>query len=173
MLKIFKLNQNAILPCFGTGQSACFDISACLVGNNLSKIKSYSSMNELVELDCCSFDEQNTPYITIPSWFRVLIPTGLIFDIPQGYSVRVHARSGLALKQGLVLANHEGVIDSDYIQECFVMIKNDSFNRVIIKHGDRIAQGELVKSLDYLIEQCYNAPSQKTNRNGGFGSTGV
>ena len=65
------------------------------------------------------------------------------------------------------------MIDSDYIQECFVMIKNDSLSRTIIKHGDRIAQGELVKSLDYSVEECYTTPCQKTNRNGGFGSTGV
>ena len=53
------------------------------------------------------------------------------------------------------------------------MLKNDSLDRVTIKHGDRIAQGELVKSLDYTIEECYTKPVQKTDRNGGFGSTGV
>jgi dUTPase len=43
----------------------------------------------------------------------------------------------------------------------------------VVKHGDRIAQGELMKNLDYTIEECYTAPLQKTDRVGGFGSTGV
>ena len=171
MLKIFKTNPNAILPTFGTTQSACFDISACFIGNNLTKIKAYSAMNRLIELDCCVY-EKDIFHIEIPSNFRVLIPTGLIFNIPIGYSILIHPRSGLSLKQGLILANAEGIIDSDYIQECFIMIKNDSMNRITISHGDRIAQGELVKSLDYSIEECYTTPHQKTDRIGGFGSTG-
>jgi dUTP pyrophosphatase len=169
-LGIFKTKPSATTPSFATQQSACFDISACLTDD---KIKAYSALNQQIEIDCCSFDENNTPQVTIPSYFRVLIPTGLVFDIPKGYSIRIHPRSGLSFKQGIVLANSEGVIDSDYIHECFIMVKNDSLDRVTIKHGDRIAQGELVKSLDYTIEECYTNPVQKTDRNGGFGSTGV
>jgi dUTP pyrophosphatase len=45
----------------------------------------------------------------------MLIPTGLIADIPEGFSVRIHSRSGLAFKQGVYLTNCEGVIDSDYV----------------------------------------------------------
>jgi dUTPase len=54
-----------------------------------------------------------------------------------------------------------------------IILKNDSSDVVTIKHGDRIAQGELVKSLDYSLNPCYNPPTQKSNRIGGFGSTGV
>lgn len=172
MLKIYRINPDATLPIFGTTQSACFDISACFIGNNLTKIKAHTPMNDAVGLDCCSFSGAALQ-LQIPSQFRVLIPTGLIFDIPEGYSVRIHPRSGLSFKQGLTIANAEGVIDSDYTQECFVMVKNESMDRIFISHGDRIAQGELVKSLDYYIEECYTTPSQKTDRNGGFGSTGT
>ena len=101
------------------------------------------------------------------------IPTGLILDIPEGYSVRIHARSGLAYKKGINLLNCEGIIDSDYTDELKILLYNTSNIDFHIKHGDRIAQGELVKSLDYTIEECYTAPSQKTDRVGGFGSTGV
>jgi len=164
MLKYYKLYPNAIVPKFATQDSACFDLSACLSGR---KIKFYSRMNE-------SFiSEERIDGFEIPAEMRVLIPTGLVLDIPTGYSVRIHARSGLSLKQGLVLANSEGIIDSDYTDELMIMIKNDSLQRIKINHGDRIAQGELVKSLDYTLEECYNRPTQKTDRNGGFGSTGV
>jgi dUTP pyrophosphatase len=94
-------------------------------------------------------------------------------DIPQGYSVRLHARSGTSLKQGLVLANAEGVIDSDYVEEVFVMLHNISGNAVTINHGDRVAQAELVKNVEYSVEETPARPLPKTNRQGGFGSTGI
>ena len=71
------------------------------------------------------------------------------------------------------MANCEGIIDSDYVDELKVIIVNNGGEPFVIKHGDRICQGELVKSLDYTLEQCYTKPVQKTDRNGGFGSTGV
>jgi dUTP pyrophosphatase len=104
---------------------------------------------------------------------RVLVPTGLVLDIPQGYSVRIHPRSGLSLKQGLTLVNAEGVIDSDYVEELFIPLYNASSISVQLKHGDRIAQGELVRTELYEIVESTTRPERKTDRAGGFGSTGV
>ncbi len=109
----------------------------------------------------------------VPAKHTIAISTGLILDIPVGYSVRIHPRSGLAYKKGITLLNAEGIIDSDYTDELKILLYNTSNMDFIIQHGDRIAQGELVKNLDYVIEECYNAPVQKTDRVGGFGSTGV
>ena len=53
----------------------------------------------------------------VPARHSMAIPTGLILDIPIGYSVRVHPRSGLAYKKGVTLLNAEGIIDSDYTDE--------------------------------------------------------
>jgi len=87
--------------------------------------------------------------------------------------VRVYARSGLSTKTGLCLANSVGVIDSDYVEEVFVPIINNSDQMVPLYHGDRIAQAELV--LDTRVEPVYilERPRRKTDRDGGFGSTGV
>lgn len=109
----------------------------------------------------------------VPARHSMAIETGLILDIPVGYSVRIHPRSGLAYKKGITLLNAEGIIDSDYTDELKIILFNTSNLDFIIEHGDRIAQGELVKNLDYKIEECYTAPTQKTDRVGGFGSTGV
>ncbi len=141
-LKIYKLHENAVMPKFGTLDSACFDISAYGDHKIIGKQ-------------------------------RDAIPTGLILDIPKGYSVRIHPRSGLAYKKGINLMNCEGIIDSDYIDELKILLYNTTDICFEISHGDRIAQGELVKTLDYSIEECYTAPNQKTDRIGGFGSTGV
>ena len=109
----------------------------------------------------------------VPAKHTIAITTGLILDIPTGYSVRIHPRSGLAYKKGITLLNAEGIIDSDYTDELKILVYNTSNIEFIIHHGDRIAQGELVKNLDYTIEECYTQPQQKTDRVGGFGSTGV
>jgi dUTP pyrophosphatase len=87
--------------------------------------------------------------------------------------VRIHARSGLSLKNGIVLANSEAVIDSDYVEETMVMITNISGNAFYINHSDRIAQAELVPQLKYEISQSRDVPLKKGNRDGGLGSTGV
>jgi len=110
---------------------------------------------------------------TVPARHTMPISTGIILDIPVGYSVRIHPRSGLAYKKGITLLNAEGIIDSDYTNELMVLLYNTSNVNFVVRHGDRIAQGELMKNLDYTIEECYTAPSQKTDRVGGFGSTGV
>jgi dUTP pyrophosphatase len=115
----------------------------------------------------------NDQSITLMPGDRVMVPTGLILDIPDGYSVRVHARSGLSLKQGLILVNSEGVIDSDYVEELFVLLTNVSENAQVIKNGDRIAQAELVKKEEYALWEIFEAPAKKTDRDGGMGSTGT
>ena len=163
-LQFYKTTPAAFDPHWGTDHAACFDLKACLEAGTTVKI--YDSGNVALEVQIVS----NFLYIMPGS--RVMIPTGLIFDIPVGYSVRVHSRSGLSLKQGLVLANHEGVIDSDYVDPTMIVVKNDSKVSVIVTHGDRIAQAEMVPDIAYCVEEISDKPQQKTNRQGGFGSTG-
>ena len=103
---------------------------------------------------------------------RVLVPTGLIFDIPAGYSVRLHSRSGLAYKEGLYLTNCEGIIDHDYIEPVFAMMTNISQAPKSINNGDRICQAELVEKVYHSLLEIQEPPTQKTERDGGFGSTG-
>jgi len=172
-LGCYKIYEDSTLPTFGTKQSACFDIYSYLPNNEL--LTAYTIQNEKIKIPCCSYEEdKETKYFEIFPGIRALIPTGLIFNIPKGHSIRIHARSGLAFKEGLVLANSEGIIDQDYIDPCYIMLTNISTERIKIKHGQRIAQGELVKTLDYSIEVCYTKPFiEGSTRIGGFGSTGL
>jgi len=103
---------------------------------------------------------------------RALIPTGLIFDIPKGYSVRLYPRSSLALKQGLTLANNVGIIDSDYVEPVYMMVYNISGYQQFVFDEIRMCQAEMVKELPYIIMEIDVRPEQKTDRDGGFGSTG-
>lgn len=164
-LKIYKTHPDVILPTFATKQSACFDIAMQFHGKN--SYKGYDSCNKEFTRN------HGNGKVHITAGDRVLVPTGLILDIPEGYSVRLHPRSGLSLKQGLVLANSEGVIDADYVEEVFVLIHNISENGIWINNGDRIAQAELVKVEEYVIEETKDRPNEKTERSGGMGSTGL
>ena len=171
-LKFYKLNEQAQLPAFATKQSACFDLYANLVVNE--NVQYYNSLTTKELPRRVSFDiNSNRPYLQINNMERMLIPTGLIADIPEGFSVRLHSRSGLAFKQGVYLANCEGIIDSDYVDPIFAMVTNISNVPTRIYDGDRICQGELVRCEKYTLNESDEAPTQKTDREGGFGSTGT
>ena len=90
----------------------------------------------------------------------------------MGYYIKVHPRSGNALKKGLITANNVGIVDEDYVEESNLIMRNVSQTSIQIDHGDRIAQAELRKVEDFQIKLLNKRPKQKTNRDGGFGSTG-
>jgi dUTP pyrophosphatase len=167
-LKIFKTHPEVQLPKFATKQSACFDISYQAWGKG--SYKGYNKVNANFERQIGSGAEG---VITITPGDRVMIPTGMILDIPEGYSVRLHPRSGLSLRHAITLANCEAVIDSDYFEELFLLIQNNSEVSVNIHHGERLAQAELVKDEHYTIEETLVQPTQRTDRTGGLGSTGL
>lgn len=171
-LKFYRTTESAILPTFATKQSACFDLYANLI--NGEEVQYYQAIATKVLPRKVSFDiNTNRSFIPINNEERMLIPLGLIADIPEGFSVRLHSRSGLAFKQGVYLTNCEGIIDSDYVDPMFAMVTNMSNVPVKIYDGDRICQGELVRCEKYTLDESDEAPTQKTDREGGFGSTGT
>ena len=166
-LKIYKMYEDVTLPVFASEGSACFDMHAYLKTGQDIQIFS-DTASRAVEKPIKLEDR----FILYPNE-RALIPTGIIFDIPVGHSVRLHARSGLAFTRGLTLANGEGIIDNDYVEHVYVMLVNNSDMNAIINNHDRICQGELVEDLKYVLSEISDPPKTKTSRNGGFGSTGV
>lgn len=95
-ITVKRLSENAALPSYATAGSACFDLFAC-------EIQPQS--------------EENTRSVT----FR----TGLAFDIPDGFMMRVYSRSGHGFNKGIRLANCVGIIDSDYTGEVMVKLVAD------------------------------------------------
>lgn len=110
--------------------------------------------------------------VTVAPFGRALVPTGLCIAIPAGFEAQVRPRSGLALKQGLTVANAPGTIDSDYRGEVGVILLNTSDKPVLVERGMRIAQ--LVLAAYARIEWRPQAALDATLRGaGGFGSTGT
>lgn len=107
---------------------------------------------------------------------RALIPTGLYFEIPTGYELQVRSRSGLALKNGIMVLNSPGTVDSGYRGEIGVILYNsDKSAPFYIHNGDRIAQGVIaaVQTMNKTKFIKTDSLSSSDRGLGGFGSTGV
>jgi dUTP pyrophosphatase len=168
-MNVYRMNPRAELPRFQTAGSACFDLKALLeVGQT---VVCYNPLNKETRVPVKNISGK--PSIQLYPQHRALIPTGLIFDIPEGHVVRVYPRSGNSLKRGLQLANSTGIVDSDYVEEIFVILQNTSEAVVVVEDGERISQAMLEQVLSYELTEVTERPSQKTERNGGFGSTGA
>lgn len=102
-----------------------------------------------------------------------LIPTGIAIALPGPFvGAFIFARSGLASKHGIRLANSVGVIDSDYRGEIKVPLRNDGRDVFTVNNGDRIAQMVFlpVYTASWLVVDTLDETSRGA---GGFGHTGV
>lgn len=165
-IKIKRINPNAVIPKYATALSAGFDLVA-------------------VETT-----------LLLPGATAV-IPVGFSIELPEGYELQVRPRSGISLKTKLRLSNSPGTVDADFRNEVGVLVDNLNIpiwltsNRVLnikhewedldefdipvgsylIKAGERIAQGVVarVEHVNFIESDDLS----KTDRTGGFGSTGV
>ena len=110
--------------------------------------------------------------LTIKPYEEVLVPTGLSFEIPEGYEMQLRPRSGLALKKGITLLNTPGTIDADYRGEVKVILFNTSKESVVIENAERIAQAVICPVVKAEWKSVASLSETKRS-NGGFGSTGV
>lgn len=121
------------------------------------------------------FDLRANEDVWIHASDRKLIPTGLRFDIPDGYEIQVRSKSGLALNQGLMVLNSPGTVDSGYQGEIKVIMYNTTNQKVKIEKGQKVAQAVLCpvvsgKWVDLIKVEKINDKDRNDN---GFGSTGL
>jgi dUTP pyrophosphatase len=103
---------------------------------------------------------------------RAAVATGLAVAIPSGWAGLVVPRSGLALKQGVTVANAPGLIDAGYRGELKVILVNLGADPHHIAVGDRIAQLVLTPVWDGALDEVDVLPDSDGRGTGGFGSTG-
>ena len=141
-LRIKKLRDNAQMPTYGSEYAAGADM--------------YAAIDEAVTIEP---DETK------------FIPTGLAFEIPEGYAGFIYARSGLACKKGLAPANKVGVVDADYRGEVMVALHNHGKVAQTVEAGERIAQ--MIIAPFVAVNYIFSDELDDTVRGaGGFGSTG-
>lgn len=113
----------------------------------------------------------NDEPITIAPGEIKLIPTGLFLEIPVGYEGQVRARSGLALRHGLMLPNAPGTIDADYRGELQVILGNCGQAPYTIERGMRFAQ-LVISPVAHVTIAEVETLTESTRGTGGFGHTG-
>lgn len=120
-------------------------------------------------MDLCAFLDSD---VVIKPLQRVLIPTGLFIELPEGYEAQIRPRSGLAIKSGITVLNTPGTIDADYRGEVKVILVNLSDQDFVVHSGDRICQMVIAKyeKADLQIVESLSDTERST---GGFGHTGV
>ena len=144
VLKIKKVQENAVIPKRATEGSAGLDLCACI----------------------------DAP-LTLNSGDTALIPTGLAIELPSSqYGAFVFARSGLSIKHGIGLLNAVGVIDSDYRGEIKVGVINQIKDPYTIEPGERIAQLVIMPVATLPVEEAQTLGESERGA-GGFGSTGT
>ena len=142
-INIKRLNDNAIIPTYGSEYAAGADLYACI-------------------------DED----LTILPGETKLIKTGLAIELPIGYAAFIYARSGLASKRGLAPANKVGVVDCDYRGEIMVALHNHSNTEQSVSMGERIAQMVIAPYITAEFN-VVDELSDTARGSGGFGSTGT
>jgi dUTP pyrophosphatase len=113
----------------------------------------------------------DTPLVLLPGQ-RALVPTGFVFEIPDGFEVQIRPRSGLAFKNGITCLNTPGTIDSDYRGEVNVLLINLGEDDFTVSRGMRIAQMVIAPVTQARVAEAAEATST-VRGTGGFGSTGT
>jgi len=167
LLKRFGVDANEMNDFFMKSQEKKINLSYTNESENENPSYVYQSDS--------GFDLRSTEDIWIQANDRKLIPTGLRFDIPDGYEIQVRSKSGLALNQGLFVLNSPGTVDSGYQGEIKVILFNTTNDRIKINKGQKIAQAVLCpvvngKWIDLV--KVINIDKKDRNDNG-FGSTGL
>ena len=102
---------------------------------------------------------------------RVLVPTGMFIELPEGYEAQIRPRSGLAIKQGITCLNSPGTIDADYRGEIKIILINLSGKEQVINPGDRIAQ-MVIQQTEKAVWVKSGFLNETERAAGGFGHTG-
>ncbi len=122
--------------------------------------------------EAAGFDLAAREDVRVPPGEVRLIPTGLVIEVPHGCFLGIFARSSTPLKRGLMVANGVGVIDPDYAgpnDEVKVQVLNFTRDEVLVRRGDRIAQGIVIPCVRVEWSEGEVRPTSR----GGFGSTGT
>lgn len=117
-------------------------------------------------------EEYRDAGVTVPPTARVLVPTGLACALPEGIEMQIRARSGLALRHGLILPNAPATIDSDYRGPIGVMLLNLGDAPYLVTHGARIAQIVIAPVMRPTFRLASDLGDTERGT-GGFGSTGT
>ena len=121
------------------------------------------------------FDLHSVEDVVIPAFGRALVPSGLSFDIKDGFEIQVRTKSGLAINQGLMVLNSPGTVDNGYTGEVKGIIFNTNQTEVRIPKGMKFGQAVVCPVVNgaWVELNQVNEINKKERGANGFGSTGI
>ena len=142
-IKIKKIHENALLPTYGSLESAGADLHACL--------------------------EED---IVLKPGKRVVIPHGFKLELPLGFEAQIRSRSGLAFNNGIIVLNSPGTVDSDFRGELKTLLIHLGDEDFVIKNGMRISQMVITRheTANWIETQTLCVTKRGSD---GYGSTGI
>ena len=141
-VKVKRLSEVAKLPVYGSTGAAAADVH-------------------------CTSDKR----VVINPGCSAVFATGLSFEIPEGYELKVHSRSGHGFKSGIRLSNCTGILDSDYRGELMVKLHNDSDTAYVVEPFERVCQVQVSRAPQHVFVDALSL-SDTARGSDGFGSTG-
>lgn len=168
-LKYYKIHKDVDEPEYATTLSGCFDLKAYFPQTQ-KYFNGYSPRNLKVKLKVNQ--DEGMRFVTIPPGYRAMIGTGLFFDIPRGFCLKIFTRSSSGYKIGVSIPQGVGYIDEDYTDELKLLLQNKSNVDVCIFEHEKLLQGALERAYKPVLKERKTKPKKKSNRNGGIGSTG-
>jgi len=139
-MNIIKVNENAEIP--ETTGSSKFDIKACIKQGQ--KLIGFNAWNKKIDVIVKGV-AGNLNSFQLPPQTRILIPTGLSFDVPKDHAIVTYMLPEVTLKLGLTLANGTQIIFSGDSGEVHVMLINITESLVVIQNDQKLAQCILQK----------------------------
>lgn len=174
-VRLKKLYSDVVIPSYAKEGDAGIDIRAYI--KNKTEQKDFNCYGDINILGLCQGNEDMTPNLSvletqsiiIHPQTRIIIPTGICIQLNKNQEAQIRPRSGQSLKKGFDVAL--GTIDSGYIGEIGVIVRNFTDKPITIEHGERIAQ--IVVSKFDNVELVEVDELNETDRGtGGFGHTG-
>lgn len=141
-VKVKRIHPDAKLPVYGSIGAAAADVSTT------------SSGSVVINPGCAA-----------------VFGTGLQFEVPQGFELKVYSRSGHGFKSGIRLSNCTGILDSDYRGELMVKLHNDSDTPYMVAPFERVCQIQLCEAVQHAFYESESL-SITVRSTAGFGSTG-
>lgn len=162
-IKLKKIHPKAVVPKYGTEDAACFDLVAC------EDVKWEKVRDRSLQYP------ENTPQFIWTSTVR----TGLKFEVPVSYALKLYPRSGTGFKKLVQLGNGTGIIDADYRGEVFVKLicldPSQTEETLEMPCGTKVCQAsiEKIEQVEFIVLEEDEELSETARGENGLGSTGT
>lgn len=167
-IKVKRLSGLAEIPNYAHAGDACFDIK--IIMDRHCNCPMVWRNGSFVGLQVGRGPDEE-PVFTLKPCDTVVFHTGLSFELPEDHVMLIYARSSTGIKEGLMLSNGTGVIDSGYRGEVKVALTNTSCFPVMVRNGQRVAQGRITVAPQVDFEEVWDLEESERGENG-IGSSG-